>query len=691
MSFLNSLINSVYNADNKTLTENGAIINENTGHTGVTAFNKLVRDSTHNVKTGKVLAKEINKANKNNLYSENNTELENTKYTMSLETHESINNVEKYYGSMIQEGIMRVTKNNNDTELLNDVFILPFYKRCFNKTIIDNGNKTNHTGEGERLLSFQMILELYKYFPNTVFDIIHLLPSYGSWNDLFKIWQLMNKRESQNTQLLESYINLKCYILYIVITNLHNDQYNYSNSNNVSLLAKWIPREGSSKDNTCNIQFNINNSKFKYSLFTALAILHNKPLNFAGSKEAFIDTIKSYLSKNYDIKTLNYYKMQFRKLISNLNKHIKTFEIYICSNNWSLADPKNLPSKALHKYKHAYLNEKTGMTPIYDKTGNRYPDNKDRVDARNKLIDFILSGKDINVSGLDPHEILNAYRKANSKFQKTIVLKQWEAKLDEVFNKFIQIENIDKNDTNALKNSRMCNLIPMMDISGSMMGLPMEVSIGLGLFICGLQKKCGVNQLAITFSEKPYALDLTNKTLDEQINYVYTNGGLTTNFEAAINLLLDAIKLSGHHKDLIVFTDGQFDHMNSINKFPSYSNWATCHQNILQKVASLNLDKAPNIIYWNLRANTPGVQTSANHPGVQLLQGYSPAILNFALYGGDYNEHEITIVDNNGNKKQIKVNSKTPYDTYRQALDQECFENIKTYIKKSNEGALSYI
>lgn len=707
MAFARNIVSNTLNATNKTYTENNAVICEDTGHTGVTAFNKLVRDYSRNFNTGMKVHKDAFKAHnylaQKAKYNKKKTGsfINPSSCTMELETSLSVETVHEYYGEMIRDGIEKIIINKENTEILRDTCILPFYKRCFTKTIKNNdGSEDKHTGEGERLLSYQMILELHNHFPETVYKLISIMPTYGYWGDMFSIWQLLCKRESEKASLTEKYTTFKLHILHIVINQLMNDIYNYNQNKNVSLLAKWLPREGSAKNKLSTISFNLEDGTIiTHSLYNALAIIYANPMNFASDTTGYINMIKQYLSKQYSSKTLNVYCMKLRNIISAINKYLNTFEIAACAGEWVSINPKTVPSRAMLKYKTAYLNETSQpLTPQQEETGNRYPENMDRVAARNNLIKHILSGAKINISGVYPHEIMKAYIDAKSTSQKLIAQKQWDAKIEDVFNEFVKVEDLDKDNIESLKKSRMCKIIPMMDVSASMYGLPMDVSIGLGLFICGLQRRCGVQQIAIAFHENPFVFDFTGLNLQDQINLLHNNTGYSTNFESAIDLLLDSIKKSGEHKDLIVFTDGQFNEMNKTiqdyddnqPKQQHKNDWTTCHQRILQKVASLGLLQAPNIIYWNLRDNTRGVQTSATHPGVQMLQGYTPSILKFALFGGDYNEEEITVTDNEGVSKTIKVNAKTPYDSYREALDQPCFDTIRKIISESKEGMLSY-
>ena len=676
MDFGSCLINHSLNNANRDIGENGQVLYEHAEHTGVTAFNKLVRDESANTKSGK-----------NSCHSHN----------IDIETDVSANAVDKYYGDMLNAataGLIESGKSDKSRELMLDTWVLPFFKRTFTKTIKNpDGTETKQQGEGERRIFYQMFIKLYLEFPKTALGLIRHIPTFGYWGDLFSIWQLMDKRIGEKKLTTSSVQDYKVKVLTEVITQLKQDEYDMDNNNQCSLLGKWIPREKSQKTRECTITVESN----KYSLYTALSVIYGTyKCQGAASEEYMVEYITKLLTNQHTPKTKSMYCRTFRKVLSSLNNYLNTFEVKACSHKWSEVNPGNIPSKALSKYSTAILNEKknTRLTAQEEDTGNRYPKDQDRVEARRRMIEHILSGADIKISGVEPHEILKAYRNASTTSQKLIAMKQWELKVEEVFNIFIEEEGLDKNNIESLKKSRMCNIIPMMDVSGSMLGIPMEVSVGFGLFICGLQRRCGIQEIAIAFHENPFVFDFTGMTLQEQIDYVFRNVGYTTNFERAIDLLLDAIKTSGEHKDLIVFTDGQFNDMHRPNQgykscVQSRNDWTTCHQRILQKVTDMGLTQAPNIIYWNLRSNTPGVQSTASQSGVQLLQGYSPAILKFALYGKEYEQDKIIVTDNNGKKTTIKVNDKTPYDTYREALDQPCFDVIRHLVFDSQEGYLS--
>jgi hypothetical protein len=206
--------------------------------------------------------------------------------------------------------------------------------------------------------------------------------------------------------------------------------------------------------------------------------------------------------------------------------------------------------------------------------------------------------------------------------------------------------------------------------------------------------------LAISFTESPRVFHFGDEQHpDDKRNLIFRDQmGYSTQFGKAIDLILDlCLKNNVPSSDipnLLVFTDGQFNDMNSQSQYQNYYqkenekvSWKTCHEELMTKWASAGYDRVPTIIYWNLRANTPGVQTSADHPGVQLLQGYSPSLLKFVLFGEKMNETEITteVKTDDGKIIKMKTSSITPNETFRKAVDQEVYLPIRTILSCTNE------
>ena len=712
------------NAAGKAIGEKEAPLMQDADHPGVTAFHKLVRDSTMAGfnKTGKEALRMASKAKRSGAVNQFSLSTE------VMETEEARTSIAKH----VKEIITKAEQNAGDMtdyELLADAFVLCAHKRGTTRGKSGNG-KGVAGGEGERLIYYQMVLELYKYYPETTVNLIALSPEFGYWLDLYQIWALLCWRLENSYEMLSgpgyNYNKLVLAIIRIIYDQLVKDLATPDSEASAmpSQLIKWFAREGSYYDKHCYLPGVTNQRVTSATIFARL--VGHYYFDKAKMPAMDVDYVGHVLVDRFapSVHFLNKYRRLLRKRVADLNRKAKTFETFACAKNWSSINPESVPSRCMLKYTKAYLNESLkGTVPLaQEDTGNRYPENPDRVQARKNLLDMLTEPSKIKTAGIDPHEIMKAFVKNESVAQSKVAMAQWTQKVAEVMAQLAEkraelvavgwdipstLNSKPTLDGRELSGMAVplawdCNpmptvpahvgkLIPMMDVSGSMSGLPMEVSIGLGIFLTYIQEAQGQEPIAISFNEAPRVFNFKDMTLRERYDHVNANVGLTTNFESALDLVLDCIANSGEHRDLIVFTDGQFDQMNIAGgSRKSVISWTTSHERFLQKVAERGLDRAPRIIYWNLRANTPGVQTSAKHPGVQMLQGYSPALLRFVLLGDNVPDKEVEVLNTiTGKVAKVKVAGTTPYDTYRSALDVERWDIVRAMLDESTEKYLA--
>ena len=114
-------------------------------------------------------------------------------------------------------------------------------------------------------------------------------------------------------------------------------------STNISLCAKYVPKEGRSFDKKTKITKRI-------------------------VARLFPDLFKVDFRKAMK---------KFRNIYTRLNKHIDTVEIKECSGRWSEIDFNRVPGRALNIQRKAFLNTtKSGGDEL------RHPDNMDRMKCR---------------------------------------------------------------------------------------------------------------------------------------------------------------------------------------------------------------------------------------------------------------------------------------------------------------------
>jgi hypothetical protein len=225
----------------------------------------------------------------------------------------------------------------------------------------------------------------------------------------------------------------------------------------------------------------------------------------------------------------------------------------------------------------------------------------------------------------------------------------------------------------------------------------MSVAIALGLMTSELASP-PYRDLAMSFTDKPHIFSFLPGQTPDYKYYILTRDevGYSTRFDLAIKEMLNFCVShsvpASEIPNLLVFTDGQFDEMNNqqeinyLKRNHEEKSWKTCHEELLKMWAEAGYDRIPNIIYWNLRSNTPGFQTSADHPGVQMLQGFSPSLLKFVLYGDEPGDNFVDVEIEKDNQKSVvkmKTSKVTPYETFRKAMDQDMYIPVRHIVVES--------
>jgi len=241
----------------------------------------------------------------------------------------------------------------------------------------------------------------------------------------------------------------------------------------------------------------------------------------------------------------------------------------------------------------------------------------------------------------------------------------------------------------AAKPVGLSRVVPMADVSGSMSGTPMFVAIALGILASEVTHE-SFRDKVLTFHERPSWHDLSGETsfVQKALKLAQADWGGSTDFYAAMQLIADVVREkklgAGEIPDLLVVSDMQFNEAAGYSAMGSPS-WKLVQDNIKSMFTDLGLElhgrplDPPQIIFWNVRADTVGYPAAADDKGVMLLSGFSPALLKFVL-SGEMEEEAIVGVDSAGNavkeKKQIcprealrKVLYDSGLDDVRNALD----------------------
>ena len=473
-------------------------------------------------------------------------------------------------------------------------------------------------GKGEYALSYMLLGIWYEHNPQLAKFALRLfvLPPdgadqnvqpYGSWKDI----KYLHKTSS--SLVLSPLVH---YGLKLIIQQLRIDEH----SDTPSLAAKWVPRE---------------KSKFG-ELFTELAV------------EYFSNYLDSAKTDNIRKRAIIKAKMDFRKLISSLNKKLDTVQIKQCGHNWADIDPSNQTSITMHKQKKAFLNIK--------KDGSQRSELDDRVKCADKFKEFAekavkgeieVNGKRIGLNDFTKEAINLINSKEKNSIESDLLNAQWV--------------------NNSKQTGNLGKMIAMVDVSGSMTGDPMNAAIALGIRVA---EKSILGKRVLTFSASPNWVNLTgtNNFIDMVNIMKRSDWGMNTNFAAALKMILDAIitqKLKPEDVEdmvLAIFSDMQIDQADQ-----SYSS-------LMDSIESQYADagqrlwgrpfKAPHILFWNLRS-TSGFPTLSTQKNASMMSGFSPALLNLFCEEGFES-----------------LQSCTPWSLFIKSLDNERYAVMDKYIRE---------
>lgn len=347
--------------------------------------------------------------------------------------------------------------------------------------------------------------------------------------------------------------------------------------------------------------------------------------------------------------------VRYRKECSFINAVLKTVEVDMCHGTWANISPEAVPGRNLKLHDMAFLNEKKGGAL-------RNPEDEDRMACREHFQDFVkdLASGVKKAHGADvvfPHELVVKAQDPSTTMNQHIVNQaQWDAIREETLNQ-----------------GGLGKAVAMCDLSGSMEGIPMQISLALGTLISECTHP-SFKDYILTFDSVPQWHSFKNcNTLKSKLESLDGCGrGLNTDFYLACQMILARmiqwkVPIEEAPEDLIVITDMGFDAAANTDSYSSssrHSAWEIQIQRIQREFREAGEYiwgkghgwKAPRIVVWNVRAAFKDFHATADQEGVIQLSGWSPSILK-ALQKG--------------------VQVTTPYLGMRQILDDERYDAVR--------------
>ncbi|KAG6384833.1 hypothetical protein SASPL_153652 [Salvia splendens] len=339
--------------------------------------------------------------------------------------------------------------------------------------------------------------------------------------------------------------------------------------NKISLAAKWCPSLDSSFDKITLLCETIAKKVFPVAEFP----------EYEGVEEAYYAyRVRDRLRK---------------EVLVPLKKALQLPEVYIGANDWGSLPYNRVASVAMKNYKTHFSNHDEERFGEY--------------------LEKVKSGKATIAAGaLLPHKIIESL---NDEEDGEVAELQWRRMVDDMS-----------------KIGKLSNCLAISDVSMSMEGIPMKVSVALGILVSELSEEPWKGKI-ITFSETPELHIMEGESLKSKTEFIERmDWGLNTDFQKVFDVILEVavkgkLKAEEMIKRLFVFSDMEFDEA-------SANPWETDYEAIVRKFKEKGYGECvPEIVFWNLR-DSRATPVPGNREGVALVSGYSKNLMKIFLEEG---------------------------------------------------------
>jgi len=179
------------------------------------------------------------------------------------------------------------------------------------------------------------------------------------------------------------------------------------------------------------------------------------------------------------------------------------------------------------------------------------------------------------------------------------------------------------------------NILPMIDVSGSMYGEPLAIAISLGMYLAE-RTKGEFKDMFLTFDDNPELVKITGDSVLERLsNISHAEWGMNTDFRKAYKHILDvAVKHDVVPESmpsmLLVLSDMQFDD----------SQRGVTHFDDMKAEYEKAGYELPKIVFWNLDSHM-GTPAECDDDSVAMVSGYSPSIMKAVLSAENFTPMDV--------------------------------------------------
>lgn len=320
---------------------------------------------------------------------------------------------------------------------------------------------------------------------------------------------------------------------------------------------------------------------------------------------------------NKFIRYLGISSKQYRQMLSKLRAEIGIVEKYMSANEWDKINFEKLPAKAAMIYSDAFM--------------------KHVIDNYMDYLKAVAAGDaKVNAASLFPVDIIHTVmekgnidcwcgRTAKETLKDRLLYNaMWEA-LPNYFG--------DTEETG----------ICVVDTSGSMSGIPLEVALSLGMYCADKAKGPFANHF-ITFSDRPALQEVVGDNIFEKVrNMITADWSGSTDIEAVFDLILTTAKANNLKQEdlpskLYIISDMQFNEASGCSRSYGVRKKITFMDSMKQKFADAGYIM-PAIVYWNVRASKCGMfQQKVDGEDCCMVSGYSASLFKSVIEGTEFVE-----------------------------------------------------
>jgi hypothetical protein len=493
-------------------------------------------------------------------------------------------------------------------------------------------------GKGERDLAFWAMCELAAELPSLFRSILPLfVREYGSFGDLLGLYRAV---ENDVPELYEYVVSFREAIVHVSASSLTDDS--------GTLAGKWAPRHQTSEKRNRTRSARLKNIMAREVAKQYVALTRHGNHDFSNPA------------------TLRFALKHYRKRVEELTRRAGVVEQKMSSNDWENIEPSKVPSVCAKKHRLAFRNKtKTGGERSSTEGRRKCAENFE--EAIKKCIE---TGEGIKGSVSGAHGIVKEYMR----IRYTVGGGEKDDMLEAMWKNLLKEAKEKLSEGGGLP-----SCVALVDVSGSMSGIPMEVAVALGLVIAEVAPPAWQNRV-LTFESEPRWHQIVGDSLFERINNLMSAPwGGSTNFGKALNMILDfavgkQLPREAMPEVLFVFSDMQFDTADGTGSSyggthhyregaRSNTGFAHTSANIRRAFQEAGYEM-PTIVFWNLNGRCSARPCETITEGVFQMSGYSEAMLTAFMEG-----------------RLTQMQGKTPTDLMLEVLNGERYERVRAIVR----------